>query len=305
MWYANSVVNRDDKLNDLTDANYKRVLLSVVLTIFPGLGQVYSGHLLRGVIGYLGLILISWLCAILFLRIDSRLLSILVLCIPFIYAFGICIDAAFCAIRQTSNSTKSKPSFPFINVVMFILLFVSANAAMDYLVGKHVVRALFVTTGSMFPTILNHDLILVDKLSKPANHDVVLLEFSNEKNDSSISSIITDQVLRRIIATEGDVVEIRGKQTYINDKHIEDNYATYGISDSHNIYSFSDYSWGPETVPKGSYFVLSDSRQYGFDSRSLGFISKSNIQGVAAKILWSWNLDDGFFKWDRTALNID
>lgn len=305
MWYVPSVFNRDERTSDLSDINYKRVLLAFVLSICPGLGQVYSGLLVRGIIGYLGLILASWICAILFLKVDSRIFSFALLCIPFIYALALAVDAAFCAVRQNGSTDTSKRSFPMFNILLFSVLFFGANTLMDYLVGKHIVRAFFVTTDSMYPSILNHDLILIDKLSSPNNQDVVLLNFNEGASNSSISSVIENQVLRRIIASEGDTVEIRGKNIFINNILLFEEYAKYGTSESHNIYSISNYRWGPDTVPKDSYFVLADSRQYGFDSRSLGFISSNVVSGVASKILWSWNLEDGFFKWGRTALNID
>ncbi len=305
MWHMPSVFNRDERLSDLSDINYKRVLLAFVLSLCPGLGQVYTGLLLRGIVGYLGLITTSWICAILFLRADSRILSFALLCVPFIYALALAVDAAVCAIRQNGSSKEIKRPLPILNIAFFTVLFVGANTIMDYLVGKHIVRAYFVSTDSMSPSILNRDLILIDKLSSPDKLDVVLLDFSKESAIPSMSSVITNQVLRRIIASEGDTVEIRGKNIFVNEMLLFEDYAKLGNSDSHNIYTVSSYRWGPETVPKDSYFVLTDSRQYGFDSRSLGFISNSVVRGVASKILWSWNLDDGFLKWERTALNID
>lgn len=302
--FSLSIFNRDEKDVAHFDANYKKVLFAILLSIFPGLGQVYTGKLYRGIIGYLGLIVLSWLCAILFLRIDSRLFSIILLCVPFIYALAVCIDAAFCAIKEANNRVVSNKRILALHIVIFITLFICINSLMDYLVGKHVVRAYFVTTRSMTPNIFQYDMILVDKLSRPSAGDVVLLEFSNSENETSISSVIKDQTLRRIVATEGDTVEFRGKQLYINNALLSEEYAQYGVSDSHNIYTSNDYQWGPEVVPENRYFVLSDSRQYGFDSRTFGFIDKNYIHGKASKVLWSWNLDEGSFQWGRTASRI-
>lgn len=293
-----------DKSLDNFDENYKRVLFAILLSLFPGLGQVYTGNLFRGIISYLGLIILSWLCAILYLYIESRVLSMLVLCLPFIYVLSVCIDAAFCAIRtDTNRSISSKQTLGF-HIIIFITLFIFFINIMDYLIGKHIVRAYFVTTNSMTPSIYQFDLILVDKLSKPKEGDVVLLEFSNNSKKSSISNIIKGQTLRRIIATEGDTIEMRGQLLYKNNILFNENYAHYGESDSHNIYTSKDFRWGPDVIPESTYFVLSDSRQYGFDSRTFGFISDKYIRGVASKVLWSWNLDNGSFQWGRTALRI-
>ncbi|MES9991779.1 MAG: signal peptidase I [Candidatus Thiodiazotropha sp.] len=288
---------------DIFDANTKRILFASILSILPGLGQVYTGRLLRGLIGLTGLVLISWVSAILFLFIESRTLSLCILSIPFIYALGLAVDAAFCAICNPSKIHNQKNKIR-LHLALYVFLFIFVTLLMDQLIGTNVVRAFVVTSESMHPKILKLDIILVDKITDPNLNDIVLIDFNNSNNNESISNIIINETLRRIIASEGDTVEIRGKQLYINNQPVVEKYAIYGDSKSLNIYTQSSYRWGPDVVPDNSFFVLADSRHYGFDSRSLGFIERNYINGIASKILWSWNLDNGHFKWDRTALNI-
>lgn len=303
MFLQRSLLQSQGKVIDISDAYYKKVVFSVVLSIFPGMGQVFSGELYRGIIAYLGLIYLSWFVAFLILRVESIYLSLLLISLPFIYAFAVCVDAAFCAIHN-STVTKQSKSRQITNFSLFILLFICVNTMMDYLVGKHIVRAFFVTSTSMQPNIFKHDFILIDKISEPSKNDIVLIDFNENKSSSTISNILTDQTLRRIVATEGDEVKIVGRQLYINNLPVEENYIINGSTQSHNIYTYNGYQWGPMVVPKESYFVLSDSRQYGFDSRTFGMINKNYINGIARKVLWSWNLDKGNLKWDRTALAI-
>ncbi|MEW8030154.1 MAG: signal peptidase I [Candidatus Thiodiazotropha sp.] len=282
----------------------KQMLFAILLSVIPGLGQVYADRLYRGFTFYFGLIFISWISAIVFTRIDSRYITIVVLCIPFIYALAICADAAYCVVKPPQQTKPIKIQTKWYRISVFILITFSANMLMDYLIGKHIVRAFFVTTESMSPNIMKYDLLLIDKITQPLAGDVVLLEFSGNNKDESIFKIIESQTLRRIIAAPGDRVEIVGTQVYVNNLSIKEKYIRFGQSHSHNIYISKNYRWGPEVVPADSFFVLSDSRQYGFDSRTFGFVPKSYIRGTVSKVLWSWNLDDGHFKWERTALNI-
>lgn len=296
--------NKDEKTVDHFDANYRKVIISIFLSILPGLGQIYCGKLYRGIIAYIGLIVVSWLCAIIFIKVESRLISILVLCSPFIYALGVCLDAAICAIVDANNRVVTNTNRLGLHLLVFLSLFVLINSFMDHMIGKHVVRAYFVTTSSMSPNVLQYDLVVIDKISQAFTGDIVLLDFNNNSNNSSISSIISGQTLRRVIATEGYRVEIRGKTLYINNKLVKEKYAHFGETRTHNIYTSNDYRWGPDTVPDNAYFVLSDARQYGFDSRTFGFITKNHIKGIASKVLWSWNLTKGDFQWGRTASTI-
>ncbi|MET0071135.1 MAG: signal peptidase I [Candidatus Thiodiazotropha sp.] len=303
MWLDRSNDDNDSHIYDVFDRNTKRILLATTLSLLPGLGQAYAGNFLRGVFGLIGLIIISWICAILILWVESRPLNFFILCIPFIYALALAADAAFCIVRCPEKSVR-RPSKTRLHVIFFIFLFILVTLSMDYFIGTNVVRAFLVTSQSMHPTILNLDIILVDKITSPKINDIVLIDFNKNRNQESISNIIRDKTLRRIVAGKGDTVEIRGRQLIINNTLVSEDYAQYGESDSLNIYAQHNYRWGPDVVPDDSFFVLADSRLFGFDSRALGFIDNSYIRGIASKVLWSWNLDEGSFKWERTALNI-
>ncbi|MES9971009.1 MAG: signal peptidase I [Candidatus Thiodiazotropha sp.] len=303
MWLERSTDDNDSHIYDVFNANTKRLILATSLSVLPGLGQVYAGNFLRGVIGLVGLIIISWLCAALLIWVESRPLIFSILCIPFIYALALAVDAAFCVIRNPIIKTR-QPSKTRVHIVFYIFLFILVTLLVDYLIGTNVVRAFLVTSQSMYPTILKLDIVLIDKVSSPKPNDIVLIDFNKNRDKESISNIIRDQTLRRIVASSGDSVEIRGRQLFLNDYPINEKYSVYGESDSHNIFTQHNYQWGPDVVPDDSFFVLADSRLFGFVSRTLGFIKKSYIHGIASKVLWSWNLDEGRFKWERTALNI-
>lgn len=278
--------------------------IAFILSLCPGLGQQYCGYLYRGVMLYISLIIVSWMSAIAFVYLESRNMSIIVLCIPFVTAIMIALDAVNCANKQTKSYMLKWYNKRWIYVAVFGTLFLTINPLMDYLVGKNIVRAYFVNTESMSPEIILHDIVLINKITSINRYDIALISFEEKSKNDQLTKIIRDQTIRRIVAMPGDEIMIRGKKLYVNKQLINEKYATYNNYNFHNVVDKEYYNYGPETVPDESYFILADAREYGLDSRMIGFIKKENITGVVKKILWSWNFNDGAIKWARTAVTI-
>jgi len=277
--------------------------IALLMSICPGLGQLYAGHLARGVIAYVALIIVSWLAAIAFMNVENRFVSILLLAVPFAGVVLIALDAYRCAKEQSRdyrlawfNSTKAY-------VGIFLLLLVTANPLMDFFVGKNVVRAFYVTSDSMEPTLLGNDILVINKLASPKKGDIALIKLNRqEKQSAQLTSIMADQVVSRIIAGPGDTLEIRGKEVRVNGEKREESYAYYSSEVSTINMGEELNKFGPKQIPADTYFVLGDNRNYAVDSRVLGFIGKNRISGIATKVFWSWNLDQNTIQWDRTAM---
>lgn len=296
--------NDSDVVSEKVKYRTRKGYVAFWLSICPGMGQQYAGHLYRGIAAYAGLVSISWLSAIVYMYVDSRYIGLTILALPFLSAFVISADAVICALKQRQDYRLKWYNRYWLYLLVFAFLVFTVNPLMDAIVGRHIVRAFFVTSESMSPTILLHDLVVINKLATPKKGSVVLIDFAEQAKDGAISSIIHNQTLRRIVAVEGDEVEMRGERVYINGELQEEPYFSRGDSVSPNAFMNEGYRWGPKKVKKGEFFVLSDARQYTFDSRMFGVISGSNIKGVATKVFWSWNLNEGKFKWERTAMNI-
>jgi signal peptidase I len=290
----------------------RKPLLALLLSICPGLGQQYAGHLLRGIVFYISLVVVSWLAAIAYMYVKQPFVGLLLLSVPFVGVALIALDAVFCAKRQPDNYRLMWFNRVWIYCGVFLALIVTVNPLMDKLVGERIVRALYVTSNSMQPTVIHRDLVVINKLAKPARGDIVLINFSDDRSEEdnqkrtskSVSKLIKHQVLRRVIAVAGDTVEIKGRQVFLNGKPLEERYASYMEQESHDPLMSPDYHLEAVFVPAGSYFVLADARQYRLDSRILGLIHKDEISGVATKVFWSWNLDQGHFQWNRTAMSL-
>ena len=169
-----------------------------------------------------------------------------------------------------------------------------------------VVQAFKIPSGSMKPTLLVGDHILVNKfiygvklpfvnttlipVTDPKRGDVVVFKFPEDPKKDFI---------KRIIGVPGDIVEVRNKKVYLNHKPMVDTYGTY--LDSHVILGRARPrdNFGPVTVPAGAFFVMGDNRDHSYDSRFWGFVDLSMVKGKAFIIYWSWNKETSGIWWGR------
>jgi signal peptidase I len=164
-----------------------------------------------------------------------------------------------------------------------------------------VVQAFKIPSGSMKPTLLVGDHILVNKfiygiklpftdkilisLSQPERGDVVVFKFPLDTQKDYI---------KRVIGLPGDRVELVGKQLLINGRPTEDPHASYSMSGNMRMF-------GPVTVPAGHLFVMGDNRDESSDSRVWGFVPRSYLKGKAFLIYWSWDRKSYGVRWNRLA----
>jgi signal peptidase I len=169
-----------------------------------------------------------------------------------------------------------------------------------------------VPTGSMKPTILEGDRILVNKLAYdfkiPLTH-ISIYRFADPKRGDIVifdSKLADTRLVKRVIGLPGDTVEMRDNRLTIND--IDAQYFAVGHTDE-AIFAIESYlgmshrvelariggsrlsTFGPVKVPKDRYLVLGDNRDNSADSRVYGFIPRDEIIGNARTILLSLNYD--------------
>ncbi len=137
-----------------------------------------------------------------------------------------------------------------------------------------IVEAYHIPTGSMIPTIMEHDRIMSNKFiyrfTDPKPGEVVVF--------TPPSSAHTDapRFVKRLIGVEGDRIEVRDGVVYRNGKRLSEPY----------INQTPDYTIPPTLVPEGSVFVLGDNRRNSFDSHAWGFLPKKNIIARAMFCYW-------------------
>lgn len=174
-----------------------------------------------------------------------------------------------------------------------------------------VVQAFKIPSGSMKETLQIGDHILVNKfiygiklpfvqktiisIKQPRKDDIIVFRYpENPKLD----------FIKRVVGVEGDIIEVRNKKLYVNDKLVEKEYAIH--TDPHimpAVYNKRD-NFGPVTVPPDSLFVMGDNRDNSKDSRFWGFVNLKAIKGKAFMIYWSWNKNNSqsllnYVRWGR------
>jgi signal peptidase I len=156
-----------------------------------------------------------------------------------------------------------------------------------------VVQAFKIPTGSMRQTLLEGDLILVNKfiygvrvpftdarlpaLAEPKRGEVIVFIFPGDRKKDFI---------KRLVGLPGDAIEIKSGTIYVNDSPL----ITPEFSQRY-YYNKGDFAQLNKkiTVPKDCYFVLGDNSASSMDSRYWGFVSRKDLLGKAMVIYWPPN----------------
>ena len=184
-----------------------------------------------------------------------------------------------------------------------------------------VVQAFKIPSGSMIPTLLIGDHILVSKLSygiqwpsdckfqvalpplncyasntliefgKPQRGDIIVFRFPEDEEKDFI---------KRIVGTPGDTVQVRNKVVLVNGTPLDDKGFTQRIDPGIIDGTINPRdNFGPVTVPEGAYFVMGDNRDQSLDSRFWGYVREEKIRGKAFRIYWSWSGQGEWKDWVR------
>lgn len=190
-----------------------------------------------------------------------------------------------------------------------------------------------IPSGSMMPTLLDGDFILVNKfeygvrlpvlgtkvvdLGEPQRGDVAVFRYPE---DPSIDYI------KRVVGVPGDTIAYYGKQLYVNGELAKQQplgaYAHSGTGVGmtgadrrketlggveHEILvvrGFPSFE-GERVVPEGHYFVMGDNRDNSRDSRVWGFVPDENLVGEAFMIWMNWDKVKSSVSWDRIGNSIN
>jgi signal peptidase I len=179
-----------------------------------------------------------------------------------------------------------------------------------------------IPSGSMKPTLLEGDLIVVNKFVYGLRLPVFgtkLVEFSKPKAGDIIVFHHKDgkDLIKRVVGIPGDHIRYADEQLYINGKAVDTKFmqtsqdGTVPVLESserlndvvHSIYvnphRFVNYPFKDVIVPANSYFVLGDNRGNSEDGRFWGFVPEQNIMGKAFATWLSWDSVHHDVRWSR------
>lgn len=177
------------------------------------------------------------------------------------------IPAAEIVEKQLLKAKKRRLILQRLTATLGVLATVGAAATIIAVLFLQVFR---IEGRSMANTLREGDLVVVENKSSYQKGDIVACYHGN------------DVLVKRIIATAGDIVEIdQNGNVTVNGELLEEPYVTEKMTGNCNI----DF---PCVVPEGSNFVLGDCRAVSIDSRSsdIGCIENRNLIGKVFFRIW-------------------
>ena len=187
-----------------------------------------------------------------------------------------------------------------------------------FLIRSFIVEPFKIPSGSMMPTLLAGDFILVNKfaygLRVPILNHTFISVGEPERGDVFVFHYPPDPAIdyiKRVVGLPGDRIAYRNKQLFVNGEPVALSeaggyeYVTPGLNHVHAvryreqlgkaqhdvlIEQDSPIIDGEVEVPAGHYFAMGDNRDNSKDSRFWGFVPEDNLVGRAFMI-W-WNFDD-------------
>jgi signal peptidase I len=173
--------------------------------------------------------------------------------------------------------------------------------ALALLIKSTLIQAFWIPTGSMEPTLIPGDRVIVAKVpyyfGEPERGDIIVFEEPDpaDEPDRGVFGEVTHWLgqglgftppdhpdyIKRVIGEPGDTVWARGGTVYVNGVEISEPY----LPDGERTARF------PKTkVPEGELFVMGDNRSNSLDSRfGLGFVPVDRVIGKAVVVIWPFS----------------
>jgi signal peptidase I len=278
------------------ETNGRQPWLALVLSLCaPGLGHVYAGQIVKGLVLFFAFLL--WMPLMVVAAslepstpvLVGAILAVLAVVGLDLYAS---VDAYLVARRCREQYQLRDYNRPLVYVLLLLIAVLYPAPAYLYLRGN-VAEMFLVPSSSMAPTILNGDHIVAAKGAYRLTHlpergDVVVFRVPQKQQNW----------IKRVVGLPGDTVEIKDNEVLINGKKLEQERVppaslapignqiegavfqeALGGRRYQIMYAGKSPDFAKATVPEGSIFVLGDHRDQSVDSRQFGFIPLGNLVG--------------------------
>ncbi|SCZ79224.1 signal peptidase I [Acidaminobacter hydrogenoformans] len=137
---------------------------------------------------------------------------------------------------------------------------------------------------SMYPTLIEKDILLLRRSSDVKSGDIVSFRTDLTLSENDIASLNPIQkifasvnpgknLIKRVIGLPGDTIDIVGGEVYINGEKLQETYVSSNTNGDVHI----------KSIPDGKYFLMGDNRAVSLDSRDsqVGLIDGEKIIGKA------------------------
>lgn len=227
---------------------------------------------------------------------------------------------------QTSSNEYREPWFLELSKSFFPILLIVL------VLRSFVAEPFRIPSGSMMPTLLHGDFILVNKFAYgirlPVLHNKVFGNGLPQRGDVAVFRFPkkpSDDYIKRVIGLPGDTVEYRNKTLFINGEQMlkvkNGIYTGTGANSGMNgstvmLESLEDVKHDilidqnrPDrgnrfVIPDEHYFVMGDNRDYSSDSRRWGFVPEENLVGRAFLVWMNWDFEGKKLGFERIGQKI-
>ena len=198
--------------------------------------------------------------------------------------------------RGSDPQDGAEPTDPVRSFWKELPLLVIVALIVAVIIKTFLIQAFYIPSASMRETLIEGDRVMVNKLAfrfgEPERGDIIVFDSPLEEGtdgESFFAAVVRhvgealglstpeSALIKRVIAVEGETIEIVDNILTIDGVAIEEPYLTRRVQ-------MGDF--GPLTVPEGHVFVMGDNRNQSEDSRRFGPVPVGEIIGSAFVRVW-------------------
>jgi signal peptidase I len=277
------------------------VILSLAAT---GLGQLYCGRIVRGLVMFLGSLLFAPVIVVA-AQLPPATIVLVALILALLTVLGVYVFAVVDAFRLARRGSGFFQSMDYnhpLVYALFILVGLTYSTGGVYFIRSNVFEAFAIPGNSEVPSLLPGDRFLVNKTTYQRRFV--------RRGDEVVFRVPSEGVnwVKRVIALPGDTVEVKDNEVFINGQQLAREPAPlaslgaaaqevegelfeetnagrrYWVLFAADTKPLPDYP--KATVPDGMCFMLGDNRNNTRDSRTIGFVALGDVLGDVQYRYW-------------------